>query len=370
LAYHVDCQISKGSDMSSICTQSDNINRRIILAARPRGLPTPDNFRLAHVGVPTPGDGELLLRTVYLSLDPYMRGRMSDAPSYAPPVQLDDVMTGGAVSRVVRSSHPDYAPGDWVLGLTGWQDYALSNGANLRRLAPDMAHPSHALGVLGMPGFSAYAGLLEIGRPQPGETVAVAAATGAVGSVVGQIAKIKGCRSVGIAGGPEKCRYAVEQLGFDACIDRRALDFAQQLAAACPRGIDVYFENVAGAVLDAVLPLLNMNARVPLCGLMAQLSSVRASAADGGGNHDGGDRLPRLLRTALTQRLTIRGFINYDFEATHYQAFQQDMTAWLEAGRMRYREDIVHGLEAAPEAFIGMLQGANFGKLLIQVGEP
>lgn len=355
--------------MSSICTQSDNINRRIILAARPRGLPTPDNFRLDHVGVPTPGDGELLLRTVYLSLDPYMRGRMSDAPSYAPPVELEHVMVGGAVSRVVLSSHPEYAPGDWVMGATGWQDYALSNGENLTRLPPDMARPSYALGVLGMPGFSAYAGLLEIGRPQAGETVAVAAATGAVGSVVGQIAKIKGCRIVGIAGGADKCRFAVEQLGFDACIDHRAADFAQQLAAACPRGIDVYFENVGGDVLEAVLPLLNLNARVPLCGLMSQLSSVRAGAAQGNGASNGGDRLPHLLRIALTRRITIRGFINYDFQATHYAAFQRDMQSWLETGRMLYREDIVNGLEAAPEAFIGLLQGVNFGKLLVQVGE-
>jgi NADPH-dependent curcumin reductase CurA len=356
--------------MSSICTQSDKINRRIVLTSRPRGLPTPDNFRLDHVGVPNPQEGELLLRTVYLSLDPYMRGRMSDAPSYAPPAELEQVMIGGTVSRVVRSSHRDYAPGDWVLGAAGWQDYALSNGANLTRLAPDMERPSYALGVLGMPGFSAYVGLLEIGRPQAGETVAVATATGAVGSVVGQIAKIKGCRTVGIAGGLDKCQYAVEQLGFDVCINHRADDFAQQLAAACPDGVDVYFENVGGAVLNAVLPLLNLNARVPLCGLMSQLSSDRAGAEQGNSNADSsGDRLALLLRTALSRRVTLRGFINYDFQATHYKAFQKDMSAWLAEGRMHYREDIVAGLEAAPEAFIGLLQGTNFGKLLIQVGE-
>ncbi|RXZ39045.1 NADP-dependent oxidoreductase [Oxalobacteraceae bacterium CAVE-383] len=348
--------------MSSTCTQSDKINRRIILVARPRGLPTPDNFRLDHVGVPTPRDGQLLLRTIYLSLDPYMRGRMSDAPSYAPPVELEHVMVGGAVSRVVQSLHPDYAPGDLVVGSTGWQDYALSNGENLKRLPAGMARPSHALGVLGMPGFSAYAGLLEIGRPRAGETLAVAAATGGVGSLVGQIAKIKGCRIVGIAGGADKCRFAVEQLGFDACVDHRAADFAQQLAAACPRGIDIYFENVGGAVLDAVLPLLNLHARIPLCGLMSQLGSSRPP-------QEGPDKLPQFLRLALIRRFTIRGFINYDFEATHYEAFQRDMQAWLNAGLVRYREDIVNGLEAAPEAFIGLLQGANFGKLLVQVGE-
>ena len=361
--------------MSSLCTQSANVNRRFVLSDRPRGLPTPDNFRLVHLGVPTPRDGELLLRTVYLSLDPYMRGRMSDAVSYMAPVELGNVMVGGAVSRVVHSQHPDYAPGDWIIGSTGWQDYALSTGENLTRLPSNMVRPSYALGVLGMPGFCAYAGLLEIGKPQMGETVVVAAATGAVGSVVGQIAKIKGCRMVGIAGGADKCRYAVEQLGFDACIDHRAADFAQQLEAACPRGIDIYFENVGGAVLDAVMPLLNRHARIPLCGLMSQLGGSRAKAAqeraekNGPGKEKDIDRLPQLLRLALTRRFTIRGFIVYDFEATHYQAFQRDMRKWVDAGQVRYREDIVDGLEAAPEAFIGLLQGANFGKLLIKVGE-
>ena len=345
---------------ASACTQSGAVNRRIVLASRPRGLPTPDNFRLDHVGVPTPKDGELLLRTVYLSLDPYMRGRMSDAPSYAPPVELDQVMIGGAVSRVVRSLHPDYLVGDWVLGTTGWQDYALSNGKDLTKLPDNMAHPSHALGVLGMPGFTAYAGLLDIGQPQAGETVVVAAATGAVGSVVGQIAKLKGCKTVGIAGGLDKCSYAIEELGFDACVDHRDKDFPQQLEAACGSGIDVYFENVGGAVLDAVLPLLNLNARVPLCGLMSQLSSSVP-----GGN----DRLPQLLRIALSRRILIRGFIIYDYYATHFQAFKQDMHTWLANGQIKYREDIVAGLEAAPEAFIGLLQGVNFGKLVVRVGE-
>jgi NADPH-dependent curcumin reductase CurA len=355
--------------MSPACTQSDNVNRRIVLASRPRGLPVPDNFRLDHVGVPTPGDGELLLRTVYLSLDPYMRGRMSDAPSYAPPVELDHVMIGGAVSRVVRSLHPNYLVGDWVLGVTGWQDFALSSGKDLTKLPDHMDQPSHALGVMGMPGFTAYAGLLEIGKPQAGETVVVAAATGAVGSVVGQIAKLKGCKIVGIAGGPEKCRYAVEQLGFDACIDHRAEDFAQQLAGACSDGIDVYFENVGGAVLDAVLPLLNRNARVPLCGLMSQLSSSSSSNSASSSRAGGSDRLPQLLRIALSRRVLIRGFIIFDYYATHFEAFKRDMSAWLANGQIKYREHVVAGLEAAPEAFIGLLQGANFGKLVVHVGQ-
>jgi NADPH-dependent curcumin reductase CurA len=347
--------------MSQASTQSASINRRIVLASRPYGVPTPDNFRLDHGNVPIPGDGELLLRTVYLSLDPYMRGRMSDAPSYAPPVEVEQVMIGGAVSRVVSSSHPDYQSGDWVLGNTGWQDYALSDGRDLSKLPADMARPSYALGVQGMPGFTAYAGLLQIGRPQAGETVVVAAATGAVGSVVGQIAKLKGCRIVGIAGGADKCRYAVEQLGFDACIDHRDPGFAQQLAAACERGIDVYFENVGGAVLDAVTPLLNLNARIPLCGLIAQYNAKGPAV--------GNDRLPQLMRAVLSRRILLQGFIIFDYYATHFQAFKQEMSEWLANGRIRYREDIVPGLEAAPEAFIGMLQGDNFGKVVVQVGQ-
>jgi NADPH-dependent curcumin reductase CurA len=347
-------------DIAMKHTQTRSINRRIVLASRPYGAPTPDNFRLDHVNIPTPGDGELVLRTVYLSLDPYMRGRMSDAPSYAPPVEVGQVMVGGAVSRVHSSSHPDYHAGDWVLGNTGWQDYSLSNGKDLRKLPADMARPSYALGVSGMPGFTAYAGLLEIGQPKAGETVVVAAATGAVGSVVGQIAKLKGCRVVGIAGSPDKCRYAVEHLGFDACIDHRSDEFPQQLAAACERGIDVYFENVGGAVLDAVVPLLNLNARMPVCGLIAQYNSS--------GPATGGDRLPQLLRTVLSRRIRMQGFIIFDYYATHFQAFKQEMDAWLANGLITYREDVVAGLEAAPEAFIGMLHGANFGKVVVQVG--
>ena len=235
------------------------INRRIVLSSRPVGAPSSDNFRLERVDVPAPGAGELLLRTLHLSIDPYMRGRMSDAPSYTPSVAIDAVMVGATVSRVEISRHPDYAVGDLVLAMGGWQDYALSDGAGLRMLDAAMTQPSRALGVLGMPGFTAFVGLLDIGQPVAGETVVVAAASGAVGSVVGQIARLQGCRAVGIAGGAEKCRYVVEELGFDACLDHRRTDLAQRLAAACPKGIDVYFENVGGAVFDAVLPLLNLS---------------------------------------------------------------------------------------------------------------
>src|SRR5476649_653031 len=238
--------------------QNNHINRRIVLASRPKGAPVPDNLRLETTDLPRPGERQVLLRTLYLSLDPYMRGRMNDAESYSVPVAIDEVMGGGTVSRVVDSKHPDFSVGDWVLNYGGWQDYSIAEGKDLQKLSADLiAHPSWALGVLGMPSFTAYMGLMDIGQPTAGETVVVAAATGAVGSVVGQVAKLQGCRTVGIAGGQDKCRYAVETLGFDVCIDRRAADFGQRLAQACPDGIDIYFENVGWAVFDAVLPLLN-----------------------------------------------------------------------------------------------------------------
>src|SRR5665811_924167 len=243
--------------------------QRIVLASRPVGEPMLDNFRLEELSIPQPGPGQMLLRTLWLSLDPYMRGRMSDAPSYAKPVGIGDVMEGGTVSDVVASNIPRFAKGNIVVGRTGWQTYALSDGSSLQKVEPTRAPIQTALGVLGMPGMTAYMGLLEIGKPAAGETVVVAAASGAVGSVVGQIARIKGARAVGIAGGPDKCRYVTEELGFDACIDHRASDIAVRLATACPKGIDVYFENVGGAVFETVFPLLNSFARIPVCGLIS-----------------------------------------------------------------------------------------------------
>lgn len=245
------------------------VNRAWVLASRPSGKPTVDNFRLEESPVPSPGEGEVLLRTRYLSLDPYMRGRMNAGESYAARVELGQVMVGGTVSEVAQSRHPDFKPGQLVSAFSGWQDYQLSNGAGLMPVDPRITRPSYALGVLGMPGLTAYVGLLDIGEPKPGETVVLAASTGAVGSVVGQIAKLKGCRVVGIAGAPEKCRYAVEELGYDACVSHYDDDMAQQLAAQCPDGIDVYFENVGGSSWEAVMPLLNKFARVPVCGLIA-----------------------------------------------------------------------------------------------------
>lgn len=340
-------------------TQNSSLNRQILLASRPVGAPAASNFELAQPAIPVAGAGQVLLRTVYLSLDPYMRGRMSDAASYAAAADLGAPMVGTTVSRVAASQHPDFAEGDWVLASSGWQDYALSDGTGLTKLDAHMARPSYALGVLGMPGFTAYMGLLDIGAPKPGETVVVAAATGAVGSVVGQIAKLKGCRVVGIAGGADKCQWAVQELGFDACIDHHSPDMAAQLAAACPQGIDVYFENVGGKVFDAVLPLLNTGARVPVCGLIAQYNATALP--------EGPDRVPLLMRTLLSKRIRMQGFIIFDDYGHRYPEFAKDMAQWLEQGKIKFREDIVDGLENAPQAFMGLLEGKNFGKLIVRV---
>lgn len=341
--------------------QNNAINRQLTLAARPNGAPTPSDFSLQETAIPVPSQGEVLLRTVFLSLDPYMRGRMSDAKSYADPVALGDTMVGGTVSRVHASQHPDFNVGDWVLSYSGWQDYALSNGEGLIKLDPQQVPPSYALGVLGMPGFTAYMGLLDIGQPKAGETIVVAAATGAVGAMVAQIGKLKGCKVVAIAGGAEKCAYALDNLGVDACLDHKADDFAEQLANACPEGIDVYFESVGGKVLDAVLPLLNTGARIPVCGLISQYNATALP--------DGPDRLGQLMGTILTKRMTLKGFIIFDDYAHRYSEFAEQMASWLQQDKLHYREQIIDGLENASQAFIGLLQGENFGKLVIRVGE-
>ncbi len=340
-------------------SRNTTVNRRIVLNSRPVGAPSAANFRLEKTAVPVPSAGQMLLRTRYLSLDPYMRSRMSDAPSYAAPVVLGDVMVGGTVARVQISQHPGYQVGDLVLGYSGWQDYALSDGVGLTKLDALMMQPSQSLGVLGMPGFTAYVGLLDIGQPKAGETVVVAAASGAVGSVVGQIAKLKGCRVVGIAGGADKCGFVVDSLGFDACINHRNADLPQQLAEACPQGIDIYFESVGGAVFDAVLPLLNAHARVPLCGMIASYNDT--------GLRLGPDRLGLLTRTLLTKRIKMQGFIIFDHYATRYGEFFSQMSTWLKEEKIKFRVDIVDGLENAPQAFIGLLEGKNFGKLVIRV---
>ena len=318
----------------------------------------PDDFRLTESPVPVPGEGQFLTRTIYLSLDPYMRGRMNADRSYAEPVPVGGVMEGGTISRVELSNHDGYAVGDYIVGRTGWQEYAVSDGTGVRTIRPDSAPLSTALGVLGMPGMTAYTGLLNIGQPKKGETLVVAAASGAVGSAVGQIGKIRGCRVIGIAGGPEKCRYVTDELGFDQCLDHRNPAFAANLATACPEGIDIYFENVAGRVLQAVIPHFNFFARMPVCGLIAQYNMTEAP--------DGQDHLPLLMRSVLTNRLTVRGFIVRDY-ADQQAEFLQQVGRWVRDGRVKYREHRVTGLENAPAALIGMLKGENFGKVIVEV---
>ena len=334
--------------------------RRIVLASRPVGEPKASDFRLEEFPVPQPGPGQMLLRTKWLSLDPYMRGRMSDAPSYAKPVGVDEVIEAGTVSEVAASNNDKYRKGDIVLSRAGWQTHMLSDGSGLRKLDPAVAPVQTALGVLGMPGMTAYTGLREIGKRKAGEAVVVSAASGAVGSVVGQIAKIVGARAVGIAGGADKCRYVKNELGFDDCVDHRAADFPERLKAACPNGIDVYWENVGGPIFEAVLPLLNFFARLPVCGLISQYNATELPP--------GPNRLPQLLRATLTRRLTIRGFIVWDFAALQDE-FLRDVSQWIKDGRIKYREDVVDGLENAPQAFIGLLQGQNFGKLVVHVAD-
>jgi NADPH-dependent curcumin reductase CurA len=341
-------------------TQTDTTNRQLILAERPKGAPDANTLRLIESPLPVPASGQMLLRTEYLSLDPYMRGRMSDAPSYAAPVEIGGVMVGGTVARVVTSNVEGFAPGDWVLSYNGWQDYALSDGKGVTNLGQSPAHPSWALGIMGMPGFTAWAGLKQIGTPKRGETIAVAAATGPVGATVGQIGKLLGCRVVGIAGGPFKCAYAVGELGFDACIDHKAPDFAEQLAKASPDGIDIYFENVGGKVLDAVIPLLNPHARVPVCGLVSQYNATELPA--------GPDRMSWLMGQILRKKIRMQGFIIFDTFGHLYPEFAKEMGGWVASGKIKYREEIIDGLENAPEAFIGLLTGKNFGKRVIRVG--
>jgi NADPH-dependent curcumin reductase CurA len=327
------------------------VNRRIVLASRPKGEPVPENFRLEEGPMPVPGEGEVLLKTQWLSLDPYMRGRMSDAPSYAAPTAIGAVMPGATVCEAMGT-------GQMVAAVSGWQEYAVAPAKALRPIDTSLAPAAAWLGVLGMPGLTGYGGLLSIGQPKSGETVVVAAASGPVGGAVGQIAKIKGCRAVGIAGGPEKCRYVLDELGFDACIDHRASDFAEQLRRACPAGIDIYFENVGGKVLEAVVPLLNNFGRIPLCGLVAWYNLDRLAA--------GPDRSPALLLAILTKRLLVRGFIVTDF-MSQFVDFQRDMPAWVASGRVKHREHVVEGLANAPNALIGLLKGENFGKVVVRV---
>ena len=340
--------------------QQANTNRRIVLAERPHGMPDKNTLKLKQASVPEVADGQMLLRTEYLSLDPYMRGRMNDAKSYVEPVGIGEVMTGQVVAQVVESNVAGFESKDYVLAFSGWQDYAVSDGTAVLNLGKSPENPTWSLGILGMPGYTAYAGLLKIGEPKPSDTVVVAAASGPVGATVGQIAKIIGARVVGIAGGDKKCRHVEDNLGFDVCIDHKADDFAEQLATACPDGIDVYFENVGGKVLYAVLPLLNPFARIPVCGVVSWYNQTSLP--------DGPDYGPKIMGTLLRMKVKMQGFIIYDsFPDSVYQEFVKDMTGWLAEGKVSYKEQLIDGLENAPNALNELLVGKSFGKMVVKV---
>ncbi|HVC55562.1 MAG TPA: NADP-dependent oxidoreductase [Stellaceae bacterium] len=330
-------------------------NRQVVLQRRPNGLPVPDDFAIVETPLPEPADGQVLLRGIYLSLDPYMRGRISGAPSYARPTGIGEVIEGRVVGEVVRSLHPDFRAGELAYGGYGWQLYSAVPGAEMRKLDPAEAPISTALGILGMPGLTAYVGLSDIGRPQAGETVVVSAASGAVGAVAGQLAKQQGARVVGIAGGAEKCRYIEAELGFDAAVDHRAGDLGAALERACPRGIDVYFENVGGAVQQAVFARLNDFGRMVMCGMVSEYNDITPQPG------------PSLI-SVVRKRLKIQGFIVSD-QWQRWGEYRALAAPLLRAGQLKYREDIVAGLERAPDAFIGLLQGRNFGKLLVQLAD-
>lgn len=334
-----------------------NVNRKIVLAARPVGFPKESDFRLVASPISTPGQDEVLVRALYLSVDPYQRGRMNEGTSYAPGVGLGDVMVAGVVGKVLASRHRDFREGDIVQGNLGWQEYAISNGSGLRKVDPMLAPISTALGVLGTPGLTAYFGLLEVAHPKAGETVVVSGAAGAVGSLVGQIAKIKGCRAVGIAGSDRKVEYVTQELGFDGAFNYKTIrDYGAELRRLCPSGIGVYFDNVGGAITDAVFPLLNLKARVSVCGQISQYNLEKAEMG------------PRFLWQLIVKRAKVEGFLVGDFRDRFDEGLKQ-MSQWLKAGRLKHREDIVEGFDNTPKAFMGMLKGENIGKRLVKVAE-
>jgi hypothetical protein len=330
-------------------------NRQVLLKRRPNGMPVPEDFALVEGPLPEPSEGQVLLRGVYLSLDPYMRGRISAQRSYARPTEIGEVIEGRVVGRVLRSRHPQFREGDCAFGGYGWQTHSAVDGGALTKLDPAAAPISTALGILGMPGLTAYVGLKTIGQPKPGETVAVSAASGAVGAVAGQLAKHAGCRVVGIAGGADKCGYVKDELGFDDCVDHKGSDLGAALDAACPGGIDVYFENVGGAVQRAVFPRLNDFGRVIMCGMISEYNDAEPRPG------------PSLV-AAVRKRLKIQGFIVSDHAAlrAEYLAMASPL---VRRGELKYREDIVDGIDAAPAAFIGLLQGRNFGKLIVRLAD-
>lgn len=336
-----------------------SVNRQILLAARPIGFPKDSDFKLVESPMPVPGDGQFLVRTVYVSVDPYMRGRMNDVKSYAPPVQIGGVMGGGAVARVEQSNNPAFKEGDFVEGMAfGWQEYLVSNGQGVRKIDPGLAPISTALGVLGMPGLTAYFGLLEICNPQPGETVVVSGAAGAVGSLVGQIAKIKECRAIGIAGGDDKIEYLTRELGFDGAFNyKNAPSYYEKLRELCPNGVDAYFDNVGGEITDAVFRVLNTRARISICGQISQYNLEKPEM---------GPRL--ILTTLLVKQARAEGFLVFQFADKYPEGLKQ-MAQWLKEGKIKYKEDIENGIENTPRAFMAMLQGRNLGKQLVRVSD-
>ena len=334
------------------------LRRSVVLKRRPKGEPSPADFEITEDAIPEPGPNQVMTRTLWLSIDPYMRGRLREEQTYATAIQIGEVMTGETVGEVVASTHPDFKAGDFVVGARGWQTHSVTPGEQLVKIAKGSAPLSTYLGVLGMPGATAYAGVTEICKPKEGETFVVAAASGAVGSVAGQIAKRAGARVVGIAGGPEKCLWVQDTLGFDDCIDHRSMDLRQELQASCPNGIDCYFENVGGAVQAAVFDHLNAFARVAMCGMVAQYNE---QSMPPGPN----------LGFVIGKRILIQGFIVSDRPArmTEWRAMAEPLVA---DGSLAYREDVIDGLENAPDALTGILSGRNFGKLLVRVsaGHP
>ena len=328
-------------------------NKQVLLASRPQGWVAADNFRIVDASITEPDTGEVLVRNDWLSLDPYMRGRMNDVKSYAPSVQLGQVMVGQTVGEVIESRHPRFKPGDKVLTQLGWQLYGVAKGNDLTPIDTSRAPASYYLGILGMPGMTAWFGLSEIGRPKPGETLVVSAASGAVGGVVGQLAKIGGCRAVGIAGGRAKCDYFVGELGFDACIDYKNGNLLQELRLACPNGVDVHFENVGGEILDTLLRLMNPFSRIILCGLISEYNATEPYGHT-------------MLRSVLVNRIKMQGMLVFDWKDRYGEALE-GLAGYLAEGKLKYRESVVHGIENAPQGFIALLKGGNFGKQLVKL---
>jgi len=330
------------------------MNKAVVLASRPQGWVKPEDFRLETLPMPAPKDGEVMVRNLWLSLDPYMRGRISDAKSYVPPVAIGAVMVGQTVGQVVESRHPGFKAGDHVLTSLGWQTHGSAKGAEITKVDAGSGVPlSYYLGVLGMPGLTAYFGLYEIGHPRAGNTLVVSAASGAVGSVVGQLAKASGCRVVGIAGGKAKCDYVVKELGFDACVDYKAGKLNEDLAAACPDGVDVYFENVGGQIMEAVMTHMNFASRMIVCGLISEYNATEPYGV-------------KTMRAVLVNRIRMQGMIVFDW-VNRYPEGIKALSALVAGGKIKYRESVVQGIENAPQGLIDLLQGKNFGKQLVKL---